>query len=150
MTAHLLFGPFLAALLFAVTKSTGVLLEFIFFYPLFMSFLWIFGASYYYYRRERHGGGPSVPPVIENPPFVSILVPCFDEVSNVLETVGAATRQNYPHFEVIAIDDGSSDQTSGVLHDLMAQYPMLRVATFPPVVRWLQISLPVSASSATT
>jgi biofilm PGA synthesis N-glycosyltransferase PgaC len=127
MAPQLLFGPFLAMLLFAVTKASGVLLEFIFFYPLFMSFLWIFGASYYYCRRERHGGGPSTLPLIENPPFVSILVPCFDEVANVLETIAGAARQNYPHFEVIAIDDGSRDQTSGVLHDLMAQYPMLRV-----------------------
>jgi biofilm PGA synthesis N-glycosyltransferase PgaC len=121
--------PLLILLVFGLGKASGVLLNFIFFYPLFMSFTWIFGGVYFYFRHERHGG-PSLPPVLETPPFVSILVPCFDEQINAVETITAAARQTYPHFEVVAIDDGSNDDTRRVLYDLMERFPALRVVHF--------------------
>jgi biofilm PGA synthesis N-glycosyltransferase PgaC len=113
--------------LFGVAKLSGVLLDFLFLYPLFMSFLWMFGGLYFYWRRERHEIRPDAPPSLENAPFVSILVPCFDETANAAETIGAAIAQNYPDFEVIAINDGSRDDTGALLNELMAQHPRLRV-----------------------
>ena len=44
-------------------------------------------------------------------PFISIIVPAFNEgpmIAQVLESLG---RVRYPRFEVIVVDDGSSDQT---------------------------------------
>jgi biofilm PGA synthesis N-glycosyltransferase PgaC len=112
---------------FTLATASGLLLNFVFLYPLFMSFLWMFGGLYFYWRRERHDDTPETPPPIENAPFVSILVPCFDETANAAETIGAAMAQNYPNFEVIAINDGSRDDTGAVLNELMAQHPNLRV-----------------------
>src|SRR5580692_6775640 len=112
---------------FTLANASGFLLDFIFLYPLFMSFLWMFGGLYFYWRHERHGSRPDTPPSLENAPFVSILVPCFDETANAAKTIAAAMAQNYPHFEVIAINDGSRDDTGAVLNELMEQYPTLRV-----------------------
>jgi len=123
-------GPLLIAALVVLVTVSGILLQFVFLYPLFMSFLWMVGGVYYYFHWERHGVRPDGPPAIENPPFVSILIPCFNETVNLSETIAAATLQNYPSFEVIAIDDGSSDSTGAVLDRLALAYPMLRVVHF--------------------
>jgi biofilm PGA synthesis N-glycosyltransferase PgaC len=120
-------GFFLIVALVALAKSSGVLLNFVFLYPLFMSFLWMFGGMYYYWRRERHQSRPDDPLPLADAPFVSILVPCFDEAENIAETIAAAAAQNYPAFEVIAINDGSRDATAAVLDELTTHYPMLRV-----------------------
>ena len=123
-------GPLLIATLVGLAVVSGGLLEFIFLYPLFMSFLWMTGGIYFYYHWERHGVRATSPPVIENPPMVSVLIPCFNETDNLVETILAATRQNYANFEVIAIDDGSSDSTGGVLDRLTLEHPRLRVVHF--------------------
>ena len=122
-----LLGPILIITLIVLAKIGGFLLQFVFLYPFFMSFLWITGGVYFYFHWERHGVRTSSPPKIEKPPLVSILIPCFNETANAPETIAAATRQNYPLFEVIAIDDGSSDTTGAVLDALTLTYPMLRV-----------------------
>jgi biofilm PGA synthesis N-glycosyltransferase PgaC len=122
-----LLGPVLIVTLIVLAKISGLLLQFVFLYPLFMSFLWIAGGVYFHFHWERRGVRTSSPPKIEKPPLVSILIPCFNETANAPETIAAATRQNYPLFEVIAIDDGSSDTTGAVLDALTLSYPMLRV-----------------------
>jgi biofilm PGA synthesis N-glycosyltransferase PgaC len=39
------------------------------------------------------------------------VVPCHNEGSQVRETLAYAANQDYPDFEIIAIDDGSADDT---------------------------------------
>jgi len=122
-----LFGAFLIFALLFLAMTYGILLEFVFFYPLFMSCMWMVGGVYFYYHWERHSPGPEVLPPLMDHPFVSILVPCYNESENAAETIHSAARQNYPNFEIIAIDDGSRDDTGPMLNGLVAQYPMLRV-----------------------
>ncbi len=124
------FGSLVIGAVAVLANLSGVLLQFVFLYPLFMSFLWMAGGLYFYYHWERHGVRPAGPPNIENPPLVSIIVPCFNETANAAETIAAAVAQNYPNFEVIAVDDGSSDTTGAVLDRLTSAYPMLRVVHF--------------------
>lgn len=104
-----------------------LLFEFAFFYPIVMSFFWISGGLYYYLRRERHARPRTDPPPLAETPLVSILIPCHNEGDNVHETIGAAMAQRYPDFEVIAINDGSRDDTAEKLNALAQQYPRLRV-----------------------
>jgi len=125
-----LLGLLLIVAVVILTTISGVLLQFVFLYPLFMSYLWMVGGIYFYWHWERHGIRASRPPNIENPPWVSILIPCFNETANVAETVAAATQQTYSNFEVIAINDGSSDTTGDVLDRLTRAYPRLRVVHF--------------------
>ena len=99
---------------------------FVFFYPLFMAFFWMIGALFFFFHRERHR---SEPPVLASYPFVSILVPCHNEEDNVRATLERLERNRYPHFEIIAIDDGSSDRTGDILARLSARHARLRVLT---------------------
>src|SRR5262245_12238031 len=100
---------------------------FAFGYPFVMAWYWMVGGVLFYVARERHMARPDRPPRIEQPPPISILVPCYNEGDNAEETLRTAAAVDYPEFEVIAINDGSRDNTAEVLDRLAAQIPRLRV-----------------------
>jgi len=102
--------------------------SFIFYYPLFMAYTWIIGAIFYYVFMERtiREKAGHLPRLSEYP-AVSILIPCYNESANVRETVEYALQQNYPDFEVIAINDGSKDNTLEILQAMTGEHPGLRV-----------------------
>ncbi len=60
--------------------------------------------------RIEYGGYRDISESSHTPP-VSILVPAFNEAPNIVENVKALLALNYPSFEVIVINDGSSDNT---------------------------------------
>lgn len=101
-------------------------LNFVFYYPLFMSYLWMMGALIFYVK-ERKDPAFTQPPALQEYPLVAVLIPCFNEGDNAEETITQALALKYPNFEVIAINDGSSDNTGEVLNRLAAQHPRLRV-----------------------
>lgn len=107
------------------------LLEFSFMYPLIMSVVWITGSAYYFfYRERREDRNPDEPPQREEWPPVSFLVPCHNEAPNVQETIRSLLNQDYPEFEVIAVNDASTDETGEVLEALAKEDPRLRVIHF--------------------
>ncbi|BBG30983.1 glycosyltransferase [Zymobacter palmae] len=113
----------------AFNFTGDILLYFVFLYPLFMSVLWITGGIYFWFHWERHWkwGDEQAVPELKGNPLVSILVPCFNEGNNIEETLQFALTQHYPNTEVIAINDGSSDNTGAVLEEMATRYPNLRV-----------------------
>ncbi|MFC0677854.1 poly-beta-1,6-N-acetyl-D-glucosamine synthase [Lysobacter korlensis] len=109
------------------TPWLAPLFEFAFYYPLVMSFFWMSGGLYYYMRRERRARPRTDPPPMQAYPFASILIPCHNEGAQVDETLRAALAQHYPDYEVIAINDGSRDDTAEKLDALAGQHERLRV-----------------------
>lgn len=97
---------------------------FVFLYPLFMAMFWMIGALLFFMRRERL---QTEPPVLANYPFVTILVPCHNEEQSIVKTIMQLARNRYPDYEIIAIDDGSSDGTRRILDRLLTRVPRLRV-----------------------
>jgi peptidoglycan-N-acetylglucosamine deacetylase len=60
-------------------------------------------------RRERlHAGS-------DYNPFVSILVPAYNEEPVIASTIRSLLASDYPQYEIIVIDDGSQDNTSAVV-----------------------------------
>lgn len=103
------------------------LLAFVFYYPLFMSFLWMTGAAIFYWRYERGRQPWDQPRPLPGTPPVSVLIPSYNEGENAEETVSHALALDYPDFEVIAINDGSTDDTGEILERMAAEHPRLRV-----------------------
>lgn len=111
----------------AVVNTTGFFFDFVFYYPLFMSGIWIAGGAYYWFHWERHWAPHSTVPDLKGRPLISILVPCYNEEKQVEETIRAALAQSYENIEVIAINDGSSDGTAEILDRLSERHKKLRV-----------------------
>jgi len=107
--------------------SVNLLFEFCFYYPLFMSYLWMCGGLYYYFHYECHDPAPDQPPPLADYPPVSVLVPCHNEAECLAETVAALRNIDYPEFEILLIDDGSTDATPQMLDRLARQDPRIRV-----------------------
>ncbi|UPG91985.1 poly-beta-1,6-N-acetyl-D-glucosamine synthase [Luteibacter aegosomaticola] len=103
------------------------LLQYAFYYPWVMSLLWMSGGLIYYLRAERHMADRESPPPLAEYPFVSLVVPCFNEGDTVRDTIAHLAAQRWPEFEIIAVNDGSSDATGAILDELMGEYPRLRV-----------------------
>ena len=107
------------------------LLEFTFYYPLIMSILWVTGSIYYFFYRERRKAEkPHQPPIIVDSPPVSFVIPCHNEAENIAETVQSLLDQDYDEFEIIVIDDASTDETGELLDVMAAANPRVRVIHF--------------------
>lgn len=98
------------------------IIEYVFWYPAIMSMVWVVGAVIFYYRIER-----IKPLSMTSAPMVSLLVPCYNEEETISETIARLDELDYPDYEIIAIDDGSSDRTFERLKDLAEDYERLRV-----------------------
>lgn len=63
----------------------------------------------------------------ERTPFVSILVPARNEELSIAKCVRSLLAQEYPGFEVIVLDDHSTDATRAILDDIQKEDPALRI-----------------------
>src|SRR5574341_960532 len=68
---------------------------------------------------------PVSPP--PNPALISICVPARDEEKNIRACIEAILAQTYPNFEVIVVDDRSTDATPEILRGFAAQDDRLKV-----------------------
>ncbi|MEO8886061.1 MAG: glycosyltransferase family 2 protein [Mucilaginibacter sp.] len=58
---------------------------------------------------------------------VSILIPARDEADNILALLQSINNQDYPHYEVIVLDDDSTDQTYNIVADFAAKHPQFKI-----------------------
>jgi glycosyltransferase involved in cell wall biosynthesis len=75
------------------------------------------------------------PPQINDDPFlgVSIIVPARNEETTIERGLRSLLALDYPQFEVIAINDGSTDNTPNILDEIAAADSRLRVIYNPPL-----------------
>ena len=83
----------------------------------------------------RHLGDYRVMP---RTPKVSVLVPARNEEGNIEQCIGSLLEQEYPDFQVIALDDNSTDGTWRVLEKLAARNDRLTLVKGKPLPKgWL-------------
>src|SRR6185436_942957 len=73
-------------------------------------------------RRDRE-------PAAAFEPFVSVLVPAFNEARVIASTVRSVLNSDYSKLEIIVVDDGSADNTSEVVSAQFAVNPLVRLFT---------------------
>ena len=92
------------------------------------------GGFIYYMKVEKKGRGAP----LEEYPTVSILVPAHNEALVIVRTVRALLNMEYPkdRYEVIVINDNSSDDTAEKLEELQREFPerkLIVISTGPEV-----------------
>lgn len=60
-------------------------------------------------------------------PLVSVVVPVYNEMTTVRETLRTILAQEYEAFEVIVVDDGSTDASAAVARALADRHERARV-----------------------
>jgi glycosyltransferase involved in cell wall biosynthesis len=63
---------------------------------------------------------PTIPPDFN--PTVSVIVPNFNSASFLQKRLDSIFRQTYPNFEVILLDDGSTDESRSILEEYRQRY----------------------------
>ncbi|MDP2248745.1 MAG: poly-beta-1,6-N-acetyl-D-glucosamine synthase, partial [Nitrosomonadales bacterium] len=58
---------------------------------------------------------------------VTIVVPCHNEGRDIEDTVEYLLASNYPNFDILLVNDGSTDETLQVLDQLAAHHQRIRV-----------------------
>lgn len=63
-------------------------------------------------------------------PFVSVVICAKNEADNLLDFIPEVLSQEYPNYEVVIVDDASSDGTFNILKQLSKQSNRLRIFRF--------------------
>ena len=71
-------------------------------------------------------------PAPNPPPKVSIIIPAKDEQGRIRACLQSALDQDYPNFEVIAVDDRSVDRTGAIMDEMAGADPRLKVLHIQP------------------
>jgi len=105
---------------------------------LFAAMIVVFGTQLYYYLyhfnailRYSRKQSKGIVPFLESKPPVSVVICARNESEHLQQFLPTILTQDYPQYEVIVINDGSTDATEDLLRELSKQYPHL-YRTFVP------------------
>lgn len=59
----------------------------------------------------------------DNPIKVSVLIPVFNEEKYIIRTLRAILSQDYPDYEVIIVNNGSTDKTAEIISEFLNNLP---------------------------
>lgn len=62
---------------------------------------------------------------------VSILIPAYNEEKTIMNTIQSILRSGHAHFEIVVIDDGSTDGTRAIVRRLQEEDSRIRLITQP-------------------
>lgn len=74
-------------------------------------------------RRQREHMGE------QYEPFVSVIVPAYNEEFVIEATIRSLLNSDYDNFEILVVDDGSQDRTSEVVRECFSDEPLIRLFT---------------------
>ncbi|WP_084156365.1 polysaccharide deacetylase family protein [Desulforegula conservatrix] len=80
-------------------------------------------------------------------PRVSILVPAYNEMKVIAATINAALETSYSNYEIIVVDDGSSDGTSDEVQRLFGDEERVRLVTQKNQGKWAALNNGIANSS---
>ncbi len=112
---------------FQTTTWYLLLLLFFAWYPMITSVMWIYTSVIFFRRREK------IAPHkldafynLDQHPLVSFIIPAFNEEDNIADTLAGVLKVKYPNYEVVVVDDCSTDNTLAEIHPFL-QDPRVRL-----------------------
>ncbi len=96
-------------------------------YPVSGACFWFWGGlSCRYIKTNKRDTDWQVLPPAEQP-MVTIMIPAHNEEVMIEDTITTLFEElNYQNFEVLVMNDGSTDRTGAIIQRLQATYPRLR------------------------
>ena len=64
-------------------------------------------------------------------PAISVIVPVYNVAAYVGECLSSLVHQTFTDFEIIAVNDGSTDGSLAILREFESSYPFIRVIDQP-------------------
>ena len=86
-----------------------------------------FVLIWFSYLHQRELAYQDVP---DTYPFVSIVVPAFNEAAVISNSLASLLELRYPYYEIIAVDDGSTDGTFEKMKEFEGNHYGVRVQVF--------------------
>ncbi|MDO4727917.1 MAG: glycosyltransferase [Bacteroidota bacterium] len=77
----------------------------------------VFSFLFFYKERKKTKSSPSNP--------VSIIICARNEEKNIAHTIESVLRQDYPNFEIVIVDDRSTDQTLNIIKSFARKNPQI-------------------------
>lgn len=101
--------------------ATQYILKFVFIYPIAMSIVWSVGGIYFWFVNEKRRTNYN-----KNDIRVTILVPCYNEAKTIDYTCKNLMNLKYSNYNVLFINDGSTDNTSQLIDKYTSTVPYFR------------------------
>ena len=109
---------------------------------------WIVVQAMAFYEHDRLARNRGSLPV--SPPFVSVLVPAFNESATIGAALASLIALEYPHYEVICVDDGSTDDTFSIARSLAGDHGHCNLSVFSKANggKWTALNYAYAEASA--
>ena len=131
-SGHILFSTFIVFMILSVGRV------------LFIAFI----ATKEFFREKKYALAAWWTPDGIGAPLVSVIVPAYNEEVNAVSSVESLLRGDYPHFEIIFVDDGSHDATYAKVSEAFAGHPQVKVYTKPNGGKASALNYGISRSEA--
>lgn len=82
------------------------------------------GLTHIFLARFRRVRTPMVP--AEQLPFISVVIPARNEETKIARCLESLATQDYPNYEIVIIDDRSTDKTSEIIQEIASRHPHIK------------------------
>ena len=83
--------------------------------------------------RSLHRLGKDDGELPEKLPLISVLIPARNEERNIADCVESLLKQDYPCYEILVLDDGSTDNTAAIVESMAAGDSRVRLLRGKPL-----------------
>lgn len=101
-----------------------IIYGFVFLYPVILCIVWLVGGLYFVLQNELSKNSKRLGKYL---PAVTILVPCHNEESIIRKTCDNLHFLDYPKFNVLFIDDASTDHTADIIREYADAIPFFHL-----------------------
>jgi cellulose synthase/poly-beta-1,6-N-acetylglucosamine synthase-like glycosyltransferase/peptidoglycan/xylan/chitin deacetylase (PgdA/CDA1 family) len=131
-SSHILFSTFVVFMILSVSRV------------LFIAFI----ATREFFRERKYALTAWWTPEGIGAPLVSIIVPAYNEEVNAVGSVESLLKIDYPNFEIIFVNDGSTDATYEKISEAFADNPKVKVYSKPNGGKASALNFGISRSDA--